>query len=60
MNLEIANFTLGIVGAVFGGVGAYVAIVRQLGKLEAQTQHAIDEARRANERIDSVLKHGRS
>lgn len=58
MNYEIANFALGIVGAAAGGIGAYVAIVRALGKLEAQAQHAVEEARRANARIDSLLKIG--
>lgn len=56
MNYELANFALGIVGAVIGAGGAYGAIVRTLGKLEAQAKHASDQAERANARIDSLLK----
>lgn len=54
-DMTIANFVLGVVGALAGGIGAYAAVRSELAHLKAVAEFAMEQAKRANSRIDDFF-----
>jgi len=59
IDLSFAQFLVALVGALTGGIGAYVAVRVELAKLTVKVEHAIQDSDDAHKRIDRIMRFRR-